>query len=33
MKVFHFGDEMMGQEKLRRFNARIKKFTNHEYIL
>lgn len=26
LKVYHFTDEMMALEKIRRFNARIKKF-------
>jgi hypothetical protein len=33
LKIYHFADEMMGQEKLRRFNARMKKFPNPDYIL
>ena len=33
VKVYHFADQMMGEEKLRRVNARIKKFPKSDYLL
>lgn len=33
LKVYHFGDQMMSHEKLRRFQARMKKYNSIESVV
>lgn len=33
LKIYHFADQMMSHEKLRRFQARMKKYNSSESVI